>query len=48
VVIHAGPFSEVHLASSGSRKPVGVPILLSLMGFLLLILNIIIAWRRWG
>jgi hypothetical protein len=29
-------------------NPMGVPIFLSLMVFLLLILNIIIAWRRWG
>jgi hypothetical protein len=29
-------------------NPIGVPIFLSLMVFLLLILNIIIAWRRWG
>jgi hypothetical protein len=47
VVIHAGPFSEVHLASSGSRKSDSRPDPLVVVVFLLLILNIIIAWRRW-
>jgi hypothetical protein len=34
VVIHAGPFSEVHLASSGSRKSDGRANLLVVDGFL--------------
>jgi hypothetical protein len=45
--LHAQPFPEVHLASSGSRIAYRAPVFLTFLVLLLLIINGAIVWSRW-